>query len=123
MTNDEDSAPHAPQTALAQKIAETLKRHASDALPDDASADDVARAWLDAGFADAEDVEDWLGARCFDPRRAQALEAAGITPEQAALRTREGRTDDEETVAYKFAHGRLTLEEARRIITSDFWNS
>ncbi|HEV2802642.1 MAG TPA: hypothetical protein VGW12_19380 [Pyrinomonadaceae bacterium] len=121
MTNDDDDS--APHTALAERIAETLRRHANDALQGGASADQAARAWLDAGFADAEEIEDWLGARCFDPRRAEALEAAGITPEQAALRTREGRTDDEETVAYKFAQGRLTLEEARRIITRDFWNS
>ncbi|HEX8459746.1 MAG TPA: hypothetical protein VF656_20805 [Pyrinomonadaceae bacterium] len=120
MTNDEDSA---RRTVLALKIAEALRRHASDALRGGARADDAARAWLEADFADAEDVEDWLGARCFEPACAQALEAAGITPEQAALRTREGRTDEEDTVAYKFARGHLTLEEARRIITSDFWNS
>ncbi|HZG53707.1 MAG TPA: hypothetical protein VEZ40_16380, partial [Pyrinomonadaceae bacterium] len=84
---------------------------------------DAARAWIEAGFADPEEVADWLAARCFDPRRAQTLDAAGLTPEQAALRTRAGRADYEETVAYKFAHDDITLEEARRIITSDFWNS
>jgi hypothetical protein len=122
MTND-NAAPHAPQGALLRLIGETLQRHGGDALPGDASPDAAARAWLDAGFADAEEVDDWLAARCFDPRHARTLDAAGLTPEQAALRTRSGRADYEETVAYKLAHGDLTLEEARRIITSDFWNS
>lgn len=122
MTND-NAAPHAPQAALARLIGDTLRQHGGEALPAGADPDAAARAWLDAGFADAEEVGDWLAAHCFDPRHAQALDAAGITPEQAALRTRHGRTGDEETVACKFAHGDLTLEEARRIITSDFWNS
>ena len=126
MPNDND-APHAPQqqTMLLRRIGDVLRGHGDEALDavGGANPDAAARAWLDAGFADAEEVDDWLGARCFDPRRAQALDAAGITPEQAALRTREGRGGYEETVGYKFAQGDLTLEEARRIITSDFWNS
>jgi hypothetical protein len=108
--------------ALLQLIGETLRRY-GDAALDSTTLEAAARAWLDAGFTDAEEVEDWLGARCFNPRHAQTLDAAGITPEQAALRTRAGRADDEETVACKFSRGDLTLEEARRIITNDFWNS
>lgn len=124
MPNDHAAAPTPPplQQILLHLIGETLRRHGDVALQS-SNADEAARAWLDAGFTDAEDVDDWLGARCFDPLRAQTLEAAGITPEQGALRTREGRADYEETVAYKFSRGDLTLEEARRIITSDFWNS
>ncbi|HEX9918733.1 MAG TPA: hypothetical protein VGA87_06185 [Pyrinomonadaceae bacterium] len=122
MTND-NAAPSEPQAAPVRLIMETLRRHGGDALPGGASPLEAARAWLDAGFADAEEVDDWLAARCFDARSAQTLDAAGITPEQAALRTRQGRASYEETVAYKLAHGDLTLEEARRIITHDFWNS
>ncbi|HYG11773.1 MAG TPA: hypothetical protein VD835_17635 [Pyrinomonadaceae bacterium] len=122
MTNDHD-APTETQAALVRLIAGTLRRHGGDALPGGANPDEAARAWLDAGFDDPGEVDDWLAARCFDPRHAQTLDAAGFTPEQAALRTRQGRADYEETVAYKLAHGDLTLEEARRIITSDFWNS
>lgn len=122
MTND-NAAPPEPQAALLRLISETLRRHGGDALHGDATPDAAARAWLDAGFADPEEVDDWLAARCFDPRSAQALDAAGLTPEQAALRTRAGSADYEETVAYKLAHGDLTVEEARRIITNDFWNS
>jgi hypothetical protein len=123
MTNDNAAPPAPQQDALVRLIGDALRRHGGDAVPAGASPEAAARAWLAAGFADAEEVDDWLAARCFDPRRAQTLDAAGITPEQAALRTREGRADYEETVAYKLAHGDLTLEEARRIITSDFWNS
>ena len=122
MTNDH-AAPPDPQAALARLVGETLRRHGDEALAAGATLDAAARAWLEAGFADPEDVDDWLAARCFDPRRARALDAAGVTPEQEALRTREGRADYEETVACKFARGDLTLAEARRIITSDFWNS
>jgi hypothetical protein len=123
MTNDNAAPPAPQQDMLVRLIGDTLRRHGDEALPGDASPDAAARAWVAAGFADAEEVDDWLAARCFDPRHAQALDAAGITPEQAALSTREGRAGYEETVAYKLAHGDLTLEEARRIITSDFWNS
>jgi len=121
MPNDRAAAPPQQQLLL-HLIGETLRRH-DDALTIGANLEAAARAWLDAGFADAEEVDDWLRARCFEPRHAQTLEAAGITPEQAALRTRAGRTDDEETIACKFSRGDLTLEEARRIITNDFWNS
>jgi hypothetical protein len=124
MSNDRAAAPTTPpqQQTLLHLIGETLHRYGDDALQS-RTAGEAARAWLDAGFTDAEEVDDWLGARCFDPQHAQTLEAAGITPEQGALRTRAGRTDDEETVACKFSRGDLTLAEARRIITSDFWNS
>jgi hypothetical protein len=122
MPNDRAAAPPTPQQMLLHLIGETLSRHGDDALRS-TSVEAAARAWLDAGFADAEEVDEWLSARCFDPRHAQTLDAAGITPEQGALRTRAGRADYEETVACKFSRGDLTLEEARRIITSDFWNS
>jgi hypothetical protein len=121
MPNERAAAPP-PQQTILHLIGETLRRHGADALQS-TDAETRARAWLDAGFTDAEEVDDWLGARCFDPQHAQTLEAAGITPEQATLRTRAGRGDYEETVACKFSRGDLTLEEARRIITSDFWNS
>ncbi|HEY0101536.1 MAG TPA: hypothetical protein VGB76_21600 [Pyrinomonadaceae bacterium] len=123
MTNDRAAAPlPPPQQMLLHLIGEMLRRYGDDALQS-ANVEAAARAWLEAGFTDAEEVEEWLGARCFEPRHAQTLEAAGITPEQAALRTRAGRAGYEETVACKFSRGDLTLEEARRIITSDFWNS
>lgn len=107
---------------LLRRIRDALQRHAATvALAVESM--EAARAWIAAGFTDAEEVEDWLGARCFDPVCAHALDAAGLTPEQARLRTTEGRTGYEDTIAYKFSRSDLSLEEARRIITSDFWNS
>jgi hypothetical protein len=93
-----------------------------DAALDGAPAETVAYRWLAHGFTDEEEIADWLAARCFHPERAHELERAGLTPEQARLRTSAGRGDYEDTIAYKFAQGHLSLEEARRIVTSDFWN-
>jgi len=123
MPNDNATTPPLEQHALLRRIGATLARYSDDALRGAETIDAAARNWLDAGFADAEEIDDWLGARCFEPQHAQTLDAAGITPEQAALRTRQGRADYEETVACKFSRGDLSLEEARRIITNDFWNS
>lgn len=103
-------------------ICAVLERFGGAALAD-APAADVARRWLEAGFDDPEEIEDWLRARCFDADRAQAIENAGITPEQAGIRTRAGSTDDEETIGYKLTRGDLSFEEARRIINDAFWNN
>jgi hypothetical protein len=110
------------QAETFQLICEVLGEHAEDALAG-ARAEEVARQWLDAGFDDPEEIDDWLRARCFTASRAQALEAAGFTPEQAALRTTAGTAAYEDTIAYKLDHNDLSLDEARRIITSAFWNS
>lgn len=105
-----------------RRIRAVLERHGEAALAP-APAETAARRWAECGFTDADDVDSWLAARCFDPAHAESLEAAGFTPEQAALRTAAGRGGYEDTVAHKLARGDLTLEEARRIVTSDFWNS
>jgi len=105
-----------------RRISAALERHGEAALAG-RPAESAAYAWAARGFTDAEDVDSWLAARCFDPAQAESLEAAGFTPEQAALRTTAGRGGSEDTVAYKLANHDLTLEEARRIVTSDFWNS
>ncbi len=103
-------------------ICQALARY-DESVTDNRSVENVARDWRDAGFEDAEEVEDWLRARCFKASAAHALDAAGITPEQAALSTTKGTTPYQDTIAYKFAQGDLSCEEARRIITNHFWNS
>jgi hypothetical protein len=70
------------------------------------SAGDAAKAWTKAGFGD-ELTARWLQARCFDPQAARALADLGVTPEQAAVRTRDGG-DYLDTIAYKVAAGGLT---------------
>jgi hypothetical protein len=109
-------------TETLRRIGEVLLRH-GDAALGGAAATDVAREWVEAGFGDAEEVDDWLRAGCFHAEGAHTLEMAGITPEQAAIRTRAGTASYEETIGYKLTHGDLSLDEARRIITSEFWNS
>jgi hypothetical protein len=109
------------QRRLLARISALLARYGGAALAG-APAETAADRWLGHGFTDVEDIEDWLAARCFDPARAHELERAGLTPQQAAARTTAGRGDYEDTVAFKIAAGDLSIEEARRIITSDFWN-
>ncbi len=110
------------QADLRQRIAQALAQH-GETTRQGQEPTSIAAEWIEAGFDDAEEVADWLAARCFAPALARRLDEAGITPEQARLLTAEGRRDYRDTVAYKLSHNDLTLEEARRIITSDFWNS
>jgi len=110
------------QRRLLARIGAVLEQYGGAALSG-APAETAAYRWLSHGFADVEDVEDWLDARCFDPARAHELERAGLTPQQAGARTTAGRGNYEDTIAFKISQGDLSIEEARRIITSDFWNS
>jgi hypothetical protein len=109
------------QRQLLARVGAAIARHGGAALAG-GTAEEAARRWLGRGFADAEEIEDWLAARCFDPAHAHELERAGLTPEQAAARTAAGRGGYEDTIAFKTSRGDLSLEEARRIATSDFWN-
>ncbi len=109
------------QRQLLARICATLEQYGEAALAG-APAETAAYRWLSHGFTDVEEIEDWLAARCFDPARAHELERAGLTPQQAAARTTAGHGNYEDTIAFKIAAGDLSVEEARRIITSDFWN-
>ncbi len=86
------------------------------------SVEEAAREWISAGFEDPEEVGEWLRARCYTPAVAEVLDNAGITPEQAAMRTRAGTGEVEDTIGHKVATGDLSVEEARRIVTSHFWD-
>ena len=68
---------------------------------------DAAKAWTDAGFDD-EQTAKWLEARCFDPDAARELDDLRVTPRQAATRTRDGRGDYIDTIAFKVASGDLS---------------
>ena len=68
---------------------------------------DAARAWTDAGFDD-EQTAKWLEARCFDPESARELDDLRVTPGQAAKRTRDGKRDYRDTIAFKVASGDLS---------------
>lgn len=118
MNEDEEFA----RAELLQSISEVIARHGEAAL-DGLSPEEAALVWVEAGFEDSEEVDEWLAARCFSALGAQRLERAGITPQQAAMRTQAGTRDYEETIGYKITNDDLSLEEARRIITNAFWNS
>lgn len=70
----------------------------------------AAQAWTAAGFGD-EDTARWLEARCFDPEAARALSDLGVTPRQAAQRTRDGRDGSIDTIGYKVACGALSARQ------------
>ncbi len=67
----------------------------------------AARAWTESGFDDAMTAK-WLDARCFHPNAARSLVELGVTPKQAAVRTRDGSGDYVDTIGYKVANGDLT---------------
>jgi hypothetical protein len=109
---DEDEFLRAVSEILARRAAPTAR----------ADAEEAARGWAEQGFDDAEEVAAWLDAGCAEAAHARRLDDAGITPEQAALRTSAGASDAEDTLGRKLARGELSLEEARRIITREFWH-
>jgi hypothetical protein len=70
----------------------------------------AAKAWTASGFDD-ERAAMWLEARCFDPRAARELADLDVTPKQASKRTRDGRRDYIDTIAYKVASGDLSARQ------------
>ena len=78
----------------------------------------MAKAWSDAGFDD-EQTAKWLEARCFDPQSARELADLAVTPGQATKRTRDGRRDYLDTIAFKVASGDLSARQgAARVASS-----
>jgi hypothetical protein len=71
---------------------------------------DAAKAWTDAGFDDEETTK-WLEARCFDPVAARDLADLLVTPAQATKRTRDGKRDYIDTIAFKVANGDLSARQ------------
>ncbi len=69
----------------------------------------AAQRWTQAGFDDTV-TERWLQARCFDPQAARELSELGVTPEQSAVRTRDGGGSID-TIGYKVADGHLTARQ------------
>lgn len=77
--------------------------------------DDTAETWTEVGFQ-ADEVEEWLQARCFDPNAARDLADAGVTPEMARTQTSAGSGDYVDTVGFKVADGDIEVEEARDLV-------
>jgi hypothetical protein len=108
-----------PETLRPELVA-VLARHPEACAR--AGAEGAAREWIAEGFDDADEVAAWLDAGCLEAAHARRLDDAGLTPEQAALRTSAGGDGAEDTLGRKLARGELSLEEARRIITREFWD-
>ena len=70
----------------------------------------AAKAWTAAGFDD-EQTARWLEARCFDPLAARDLADLAVTPGQASKRTRDGKSDTLDTIAFKVASGDLSARQ------------
>ncbi len=97
--------------------AETIRRYGEFAARG-GSAETAAQQWTEAGFDDAM-TSRWLQARCFDPQAALRLSDLGVTPEQSAVRTRDGGGSYLDTIAYKVANGDLTARQgAARTLSS-----
>jgi hypothetical protein len=77
--------------------------------------EDAAETWAESGFG-ADEVDEWLRARCFHPSAARDLADAGLTPEMAAMRTNAGAGDYVDTVGFKVADGDLEVDEARELV-------
>jgi len=70
----------------------------------------AAKAWTAAGFDDDQTAR-WLEARCFDPQAARDLADLAVSPGQASKRTRDGRRDYLDTIAFKVASGDLSARQ------------
>lgn len=100
----------------ARTSVETIKRYGQFAIRG-GTAEAAARAWTDAGFDD-QMTSLWLDARCFDAEAARALAELGVTPKQAAVRTRDGGGEID-TIAHRVANHDLTARQgAARSLSS-----
>jgi hypothetical protein len=96
---------------------ETIERYGQLAVRGD-TAEVAAQGWTEAGFEDAMTAR-WLRARCFDAWAARALSDLGVTPEQAAVRTRDGGEGHIDTIGWKVANRDLTPRQgAARSLSS-----
>jgi len=106
-----------PHWGAARTSVETIQRY-GELADRGADASVAAKAWTDAGFDD-ERTALWLEARCFDPQAAQELAELRVTPGQASKRTRDGRGDYIDTIAFKVANGDLSPRQgAARAMSS-----
>jgi hypothetical protein len=82
-----------------------------------ATARDVAREWIASGF-DADETDDWLGSRAFDPERAAILRDNGVTADDASEPTDEdfGIGGYGDTIGYKYSNGDVSLPKVLKFL-------
>lgn len=93
-------------------IREVIERHGHFAHGGNPA--DTAETWAESGF-EADEVEEWLLARCFNPSAARDLADAGVTPEMARMKTGAGADDYVDTVGFKVSTGDIEADEAREL--------
>jgi hypothetical protein len=79
---------------------------------------DTAETWIESGF-EPDEVEEWLGARCFDPGSARDLADAGVSAAEARVKIEAGRSDCTDTVGFKVSAGDLDVDEARDLLARE----
>jgi hypothetical protein len=94
-------------------IREVVERHGHFAHA--GNPDDTTATWAESGF-EAEEVDEWLGARCFDPGAARDLADAGVDSVDARMKTEAGAGNYMDTVGFKVCVGDLEAEEARDLL-------
>ena len=77
--------------------------------------DSTAEAWEASGFG-ANEVDEWLLARCLLPGAARDLADAGVTPQATRMRTSAEAGAYVDTVGFKVSDGDLEPEEARDLV-------
>jgi hypothetical protein len=94
-------------------VREVIERHGHFAHG--GNPDDAAETWVESGF-EADEVEEWLLARCFNPSAARDLADCGVTADMARMKTSAGSGDYVDTVGFKVSDGDLEVEEARDLV-------
>jgi hypothetical protein len=94
-------------------VREVIERHGHFAHG--GNPDDTTETWAEAGF-EADEVDEWLNARCFHPSAARDLADAGVDTLDARMKTEAGRGDYTETIGFKVSAGDLETEEARDLL-------
>jgi len=94
-------------------VREVIERHGHFAHG--GNPDDAAETWVESGF-EADEVEEWLQARCFNPSAARDLADSGVTADMARMKTSAGSGDYVDTVGFKVSDGDLEVEEARDLV-------
>lgn len=94
-------------------IRDVIERHGHFAQG--GNPDDTAETWGESGF-EADEVNEWLLARCFDPSVARDLDDAGVSAELARMKTKAGAGEYTDTVGFKASAGDLEVDEARDLV-------
>jgi hypothetical protein len=104
-SNETNSVERAVDDMLA-----TMEKFSDDLLTDGRSREDVARAWVDDGFA-ADSVGLWWLGGCFDSGRTAELRDAGVDPRDIARKCALG-----DSIGYHHSNYDLSMSDVLVLI-------